>query len=173
MNVVDAGDLRKVIAKVCDLDIMKRTRERKYVDARMMFCYILLKEGATLTGLAEYLSMHHASVHHYRNRLPWVVKSDAVFREKYEHVLSIYTPNPTTPDVYFFSTTKLIKEVLRLRKESQELFLKNEKLMDSMSAVTRREDRLAPIYRVIQERTPNGRELSFAHKLTQFYNGQA
>ena len=60
MNILDAGDLKKVIADVCGVDIMKRTRERKYVDARMMFCYILLEEGATLVGLGQYLSMHHA-----------------------------------------------------------------------------------------------------------------
>jgi len=173
MNILDAGDLKKVIADVCGVDIMKRTRERKYVDARMMFCYILLEEGATLVGLGQYLSMHHASVYHYRKRLPWVLKSDPGFREQYEHVLAVYTPTTGTPDVYFFSNQKLIKEVLRLRKESQDLFFKNENLATTMADMTRREDRLSPVYRVVQERTPKGRELSFAHKLTQFYNGQA
>ena len=171
MNTVDKGGLGGVIAMVFDLDIMKRTRARDYVDARMMFCYILMEEGATCTALAKHLSMNHSSVLHYRTRMPWVLKSDAIFRKKYEHVMSVYSPDDGTPDAYSFSTPKLVEEVLRLRKEMQGLFLRNEEMAAAMRAVTRSEHRLEPLYRVIQERTPLGREDTYAHKLTQFYNG--
>tara|TARA_R110000782_G_scaffold260686_1_gene351975 strand:- start:6 stop:527 length:522 start_codon:yes stop_codon:yes gene_type:complete len=172
MNFIDKGGLEGVIGMVFDLDIMKRTRERDYVDARMMYCYILMGEGVTCTALAKNLTMNHSSVLHYRNRMPWVLKSDAIFRKKYEHVMCVYAPNDETSDAYSFSTPKLVQEVIRLRKEAQGLLLRNEAMAVSMKEVERREHRLASLYRVIQERTPIGREESFAHKLTKFYNGQ-
>ena len=53
MNIENASDLKDIVNKVFDLDIMTRTRQREYVDARMTFCYIILKEGGTLTTIGR------------------------------------------------------------------------------------------------------------------------
>jgi hypothetical protein len=117
MDTHNTDDLKKIIDEVFELDLMNKTRQREYVDARRIFSHILFKEGATLTAIGKYLGLDHASIHYYTKKFEWIIKSDLMLREKYELILTRYKPTPTTPDVYFFSNKQLIHEVLRLRED--------------------------------------------------------
>lgn len=113
----NSDDLKKIVDEVFELDLLRKTRQREYVDARRVFSHLLLKEGATLSGVGSYLGLNHATVHYYTKKFEWIIKSDLILREKYELILTRYKPSPTTPDVYFFSNKQLIEEVLRLRED--------------------------------------------------------
>tara|TARA_R110000737_G_scaffold10994_1_gene26848 strand:+ start:311 stop:847 length:537 start_codon:yes stop_codon:yes gene_type:complete len=168
----DARKLIEVINQTFNLDLMERTRKREYVDARMVFAFVILEQGASVTEVSRYLSMHHASVLHYRKKFPWLLKTETMLREKYEHVISIYNPTPTTPDVYRFTNHQLIQEVLRLRREVNNLISEKDRLLKTKALAYRNEERLAPLHKMIRERTIKGHESSVAHRLAQFYNGQ-
>tara|TARA_R110000823_G_scaffold260591_2_gene381400 strand:- start:97 stop:606 length:510 start_codon:yes stop_codon:yes gene_type:complete len=168
MNIENASDLKDIVNKVFDLDIMTRTRQREYVDARMTFCYIILKEGGTLTTIGRYMNMNHASVHYYRKRFPWILKSDSTLRDKYKQILSMYNPTPETPEVYLYSNARLIQEVLSLRIEVDDLVSQKDRLLSERS----QDKRLASLYKIVKERTPQGQEEAIAHRMSQFYNGQ-
>jgi|TARA_R110000751_G_scaffold294288_1_gene402193 hypothetical protein len=113
----NSDDLKKIVDEVFELDLLRKTRQREYVDARRVFSHLLLKEGATLSGVGSYLGLNHATVHYYTKKFEWIIKSDLILREKYELILTRYKPTPATPDVYFFSNKQLIEEVLRLRED--------------------------------------------------------
>ena len=121
INTHNSDDLKKIINEVFELDLLRKTRQREYVDARRVFAHMLLKEGATFAGIGKYLGLNHATVHFYTKRFSWIIKSDLILREKYELVLTRYKPKPATPDVYFFSNKELIEEVLRLREDLNSL----------------------------------------------------
>ena len=113
----NSDDLKKIVDEVFELDLLRKTRQREYVDARRVFSHMLLKEGATLSGVGDILSLNHATIHFYTKKFEWIIKSDITLREKYELILTRYKPTPATPDVYFFSNKQLIEEVLRLRED--------------------------------------------------------
>ena len=117
INTHNTDDLKRIVDEVFELDLLRKTRQREYVDARRVFSHLLLKEGATLSGVGSYLGLNHATVHYYTKKFEWIIKSDLILREKYELILTRYKPTPATPDVYFFSNKQLIEEVLRLREE--------------------------------------------------------
>ena len=117
INTHNTDDLKRIVDEVFELDLLRKTRQREYVDARRVFSHLLLKEGATLSGVGSYLGLNHATVHYYTKKFEWIIKSDLILREKYELILTRYKPSPTTPDVYFFSNKQLIEEVLRLRED--------------------------------------------------------
>jgi hypothetical protein len=169
---MDASKLIEVINQTFSLDLMEKTRRREYVEARMVFAFILLEQGASVTEVSRYLSMHHASVLHYRKKFPWLLKTEKMLRERYEHVIAVYKPTPTTPDVYGFSNHQLIQEVLRLRTQVNNLISEKDRLLKTKAAEYRNEERLAPLHKMIIERTIKGHESSVAHRLAQFYNGQ-
>lgn len=168
MNLENANNLKQIVNKVFDLDILEKTRRRDFVDARMTFCYIILKEGGTLTNIGRYMDMNHASVHYYRKRFPWILKSDSTLREKYKQILSVYNPTPETPEVYLYSNARLIQEVLSLRIKVDDLALQKDRLLSECS----QDKRLKSLYRIVRERTPYGQEEAIAHRMSQFYNGQ-
>tara|TARA_R110000787_G_scaffold200245_1_gene311269 strand:+ start:467 stop:865 length:399 start_codon:yes stop_codon:yes gene_type:complete len=117
INTHNTDDLKKIVDEVFELDLLRKTRQREYVDARRVFSHLLLKEGATLSGIGNYLGLNHATVHYYTKKFEWIIKSDLILRERYELILTRYKPTPATPDVYFFSNKQLIEEVLRLRED--------------------------------------------------------
>jgi hypothetical protein len=117
INTHNTDDLKRIVDEVFELDLLRKTRQREYVDARRVFSHLLLKEGATLSGVGSYLGLNHATVHYYTKKFEWIIKSDLILREKYELILTRYKPTPATPDVYFFSNKQLIEEVLRLRED--------------------------------------------------------
>jgi len=159
--------LKEVVNATFDLDIMVRTRQREYVDARMTFAYILLQEGATLQAVALYLGMNHASIYHYKSRFPWLVKYDSILKEKYDLIMSINEPRPESAPIYSFTKHELIQEVLTLREEVNVLTSEKEKRL----AAQRKEVNLAPLYEVVKERTRSGREAYTKQHLVKFFNG--
>ncbi|HIB77450.1 MAG TPA: hypothetical protein EYO58_07510 [Flavobacteriales bacterium] len=159
--------LKNVVNKTFALDIMNKTRRRKYVDARMTFAYILMKEGATLEAVARYLGMNHASIYYYKSRFPWIVKHDSVLKERYEHIMKVHQPRPETPDVYFFSKYELIQEVLALREKLDDLNCEKDKLLSDQQ----KDKTLAPLYKVVKDRTRTGSETDTKRRLVQFFNG--
>ena len=117
MDTHNTDDLKNIINEIFELDLLRKTRQREYVDARRIFAYILFKEGATLTGIGKYLGLSHATVHYYTKKFEWIMKSDLILRERYELITTRYKPTPATPDVYFFTNKQLIHEILRLRED--------------------------------------------------------
>jgi len=159
--------LKEVVNATFDLDIMVRTRQREYVDARMTFAYILIHEGATLQSVARYLGMNHASIHYYKSKFPWIVKHDSMLKEKYDHIMKIHEPRPETPAIYFFTKHELIQEVLTLREEVNALTCEKDRRLASQ----RKERNLAPLYKLVKERTRSGREAYTKQHLVKFFNG--
>ena len=133
----------------------------------MTFAYILLEEGATLQAVADYLEMNHASVHYYKSRFPWIVKHDPILKERYEHIMQVHEPRPETPDVYFFTKYELIQEVLILRAKVNDLNCEKDRLLSDQ----RKDRSLAPLYKVVRERTRSGCETDTKRRLVQFFNG--
>ena len=69
-------------------NIKKETRQRDYVDARRIAYYILREtHGLTLKVISEEFEKTHASILHSINSVHFLLKSDPLFKQKYENTL--------------------------------------------------------------------------------------
>jgi hypothetical protein len=54
--------LGKIVQAEMQLDIYKKTRERAYVNARLIYSYILHERGVTYQRIGEQLGKNHATI---------------------------------------------------------------------------------------------------------------
>lgn len=80
----DAHRLAIVVQKVCMLNMFKNSRERRYIQARMMFSYILKERGYGCSLIGKMLNKTHASIINYFNGMWWYIKTDDSFKRNLE-----------------------------------------------------------------------------------------
>jgi len=62
-------------------DINSRCRERRFVNARMTFAWMMKKRGYSLSSIGRMMGRNHATIIHYLKNVEWYVKTDFEFKE--------------------------------------------------------------------------------------------
>lgn len=75
-----------LICEVCGVDIKKRSQQRKYVYARMIFTRIMRLYSYTYPEIAETLGMHHSSIIYLNDHFDILFPQDYDFRLKYNEI---------------------------------------------------------------------------------------
>ncbi len=70
------------------LDIRKKTREREYVYARMVFCKVMREEFLmTMSAIGKYLGKSHCTVVHYMKNFETIEKYEYNYNKMYNYIL--------------------------------------------------------------------------------------
>lgn len=70
------------------LDIRKKTREREYVYARMVFCKVMREEFfMTMDTIGKYLGKSHCTIVHYMKNFDTIKKYEYSFNKVYNYIL--------------------------------------------------------------------------------------
>lgn len=69
MNTLQKEKLIQLINESFDVDILKKTRERRIADIRHCFCYALRKRDYTLTSIGAMINRDHATVIHAERKV--------------------------------------------------------------------------------------------------------
>ncbi|MGB1269866.1 MAG: helix-turn-helix domain-containing protein [Flavobacteriaceae bacterium] len=161
--------LKKAVNFHFECDIDNPCRERKYVNARMTFAYIMKKRGYSLSSIGRMLVKNHATIIHYLKNVEWYMKTDAEFRENFNNVYQdTYLDDES---IHLLDTDALIKEVFSLRKENKSLYSLVEGLKKEQLESKRDRERFSSIFEMVRQRTHEGSEEQVLKKLNHMYNG--
>lgn len=161
--------LKAIVNTVFQLDLTKRTRFKEYVDARIIFSYILKDEGLGSTALSKILNVTHATIHNYWKNYDTYMSTDVHLRNKNSMIREEYF-NGEDP-VYELNNLEIKNELVLLRKKIKELSLENEKLNLELMGMEKEDERWNSIMQIIKQRTKRNTEKEVEFKLTRFFNG--
>ncbi len=158
--------LKEIVDGVFGVDITETNRQRRYVNARMVFSKIARQHFYVFHDIGRFLGRDHATIIHYMRVFDSYCLTDKNLRDNYISCLNCFSDESF--DVSHIKTTdQLKKEIISLKRQnnllSSELVLcKAEKLQD---------ERVSEIISIIKERTRLGAEDLILRKLKIFYNG--
>jgi hypothetical protein len=164
--------LKEIVERVFEVNLLNKNRNRAFVDARLVFCYIMKDRGVAFTYLGKLLGKHHATIIHYVRTAEGYFKSDPMLKHKYNQVCDEFYGSETCIENLELSMSKKI--ISRLKEENEKLnFEKNNLLLKVKSLSTKlyHEDRFSGIYKLIKLRTKPGTEELIEKKINTLFNG--
>lgn len=113
--------------------------------------------------------MNHATILHYFRNLDGYIKTDVILRNNYERIKSEF--NKEYDPVYYLSENELKKEVFSLRIKNKDLSSELEEVKESLAQYRNKENRFKDIFKMVEDRTKEGKEQEVLKKLNHMYNG--
>jgi len=164
--------LKEIIERIFEVDLLDTKRKRIFVDARLVFCYIMKDRGFTFTYIGKILDKNHATIINYIGNAKGYFKTDPILKHRYNQVCDeFYVDKMCTKDPEPSMSKKMIS---RLKEENEKLhFEKNNLLLKvrGLSAKLHYEDRFIGIYEIIKLRTKPGTEELIEKKMNTLFNG--
>lgn len=162
--------LRDVIKLVLGVDVRTaKSRKRMVVNARMIYSYILYKNGLGYSAIGKCLVKHHATVIHYVKNFENYIKGDPELRRSYIEIKDSFSGDVL--DQLYLSEDELKKELILLRKENKSLSLHITNLKEELRSVVYNNKRLNDIYKIVEQRTKVGTEEDVKWAINRMYNG--
>ena len=123
---IDAQNLKEIIERKYNIDLLKRDRHTTYIQARCLFSVILKTKGYGCFAISKMLGLNHATVLRYFENFDWFYKTDKEFADTYEQIYEQFQSNSV---IYTqLKEFELKKQLILLQKENKTLYLRNQKL---------------------------------------------
>jgi hypothetical protein len=122
--------IRKAVETITNCDVVERTRQREYVQARSIFYRFARDNKQTLQAIGKFLERDHATVMHSLNKFEQDVEYDSSFRANYNAVKDILgnldvkgceDATETLLEAYEMRNTYLIEQNTELRAKLSRL----------------------------------------------------
>ena len=122
--------IRKAVETITSCDVVERTRQREYVQARSIFYRFARDNKQTLQAIGNFLKRDHATVMHSLKKFEQDVEYDSVFRANYNAVKDILgnldvkgceDATETLLEAYEMRNTYLIEQNAELRAKLSRL----------------------------------------------------
>ena len=122
--------IRKAVETITNCDVVERTRQREYVQARSIFYRFARDNKQTLQAIGQFLKRDHATVMHSLKKFEQDVEYDSVFRANYNAVKDILgnldvkgceDATETLLEAYEMRNTYLIEQNAELRAKLSRL----------------------------------------------------
>lgn len=166
---IESNKLKKVINLEFDVDIMKRCRERRYVDSRMVYSLILSKRGYGPTEIGKSIKKSHSTILHYLRDIEVVMGQFPDLYKKYNRVKTSH--NVKYDPVYDMDAVDLRNYVYELRDSIDALSLQLKETKSDLAVCENIEGRLSKIFHILKMRVPSGKEEKLQSKLITIING--
>lgn len=75
--------LKKIVDSEFDIDILSKSRKNYYVNARLIYTYILRSRGVGLVRIAKSLDKNHGTILYLANNAPFYFKQDPELESRY------------------------------------------------------------------------------------------
>ena len=122
--------IRKAVETITNCDVVERTRQREYVQARSIFYRFARDNKQTLQAIGQFLKRDHATVMHSLKKFEQDVEYDSVFRANYNAVKDVLgnldvkgceDATETLLEAYEMRNTYLIEQNAELRAKLSRL----------------------------------------------------
>lgn len=162
--------LKTIIKTLLGVDVQRdRTRVQHTVNAKIIYANVLREVGYGCSVIARSINMNHATILHYFRNLDGYIKTDVILRNNYERIKSEF--NKEYDPVYYLSENELKKEVFSLRIKNKDLSSELEEVKESLAQYRNKENRFKDIFKMVEDRTKEGKEQEVLKKLNHLYNG--
>jgi hypothetical protein len=158
--------LKKIIEDIFGLDdMMSNSRERKYIDARMIYSKILKDRGHTLTSIGRSLNKDHATILHHVVRSEYLIKQEEPLHRKYLSARAeflcdreVFYKNPSQRD--------MINRINSLTNQLEVYINERERVLIQENNYKR----LRGIIKLLSEKLPEGKESLAEKKIKRMLN---
>jgi len=123
---VEAENLKDIIERRYDVDLLDSRRHTRFIHARCLFSQLLKEKGYGCFAISKMLHKNHATILNYFENFKWFVKMDEEFRESYEQINEQFQANSVIYEE--LREVDLKKQLVLLQKENKLLYLRNQKL---------------------------------------------
>lgn len=162
---MEMESLQKIVEKIFEVKLMKLSRIRELVDARMVYAKILRDRGYTFKVIASSLNKDHTTVVHYMSMVETIFKQDSRLLLKYMQCRDEFLEG-RDPIVRRASEKELTSRILELNNKIDELTLER----DNILSIDKKNRRLESIIELIDKRTPQGAEKIIERRINQMFN---
>lgn len=166
---INIKELKKIVNYHFECDIETTCRERRYVNGRMTFAYILKEKGYTLTSIGHILKRNHATIIHYLKNMEFYLKQDRDFKNRFDFVMEDYYEN--SEPIHDMQEDELKKEIFSLKLKIKDLSSLNDRLTFEQKNTVTVDKRLTDIADMFSQRIRIGTEDEVKIKLNHFLNG--
>lgn len=164
--------LKQIVDKVFEVDIFKRSRYRKFIDARKVFANILRYRGYTISSIGRFLKKDHTTILYYTVDFDTLLGQEDKLNERYQVCLSSFLEN-RQPIVKEFTEKQLYDEIRRLTNEVTELNERIQKISlekEYISKLLNGKSRFDNLVQYINQMTPPGQENLITNKIKRILN---
>jgi hypothetical protein len=165
IKLEDVKRLKSIVEVNLNVSIMKDTRKRVNVEARMIFSKIIRDDlKASYPYIAKYLKKNHATIIHYVSSIDRYTKYDKALYDKYVKIKSLFLQDETDEEV---NLNQLKSKVIFLEESLAEVMDQRNTLIDFKEKL----HRIMPIVNLVLERVPTGMESTVERKMRTMFNG--
>jgi hypothetical protein len=162
----EMDSLKYVIDKLFNINVMKNSRTRNVIDARLIYAKILRDRGHTLTSIARSLHKDHTTIIHYISQVDHLLRHDVRLAEKYIACKELFLR-----DKPFLSEnlkeSDVVSRLIKLTSDYEKLILERKNVLSMRDKYKRIEG----IVDLVDSRTPNGSEKIIEEKINKMFNG--
>lgn len=162
---VEIEALQSIIKDVFNVNIMKTTRKRELVDARIIYSKILRERGYTLKTIGVSLGKDHSTILHYMSMVDFILKQDDRLLERYMQCRDEFLKD-RQPIIKNATEKELMDRINSLNKRLDDLLLERNNILN----LEIKNRRLESIIDLINARTPQGTERIIEKKINQMFN---
>lgn len=162
----DTQSLKDIINGVFSVNIMKKSREMKYVDARLIYAKILRDRGYTLKSIGKSINKDHTTVIHYMSQVDHLLKHNFELMEKYLICKDSFIKG-REPMLQNSNELDLQMTIINLKSHIDELILER----NAVLKMDEKYKRLRKIIELIDNRTPKGDESFIERQINHMFNG--
>lgn len=184
----DANILQHIVEDVFNIDIMKKCRQRNFIDARKVFCILLRDKGYTYTSIGRFINKDHATaLHHYRSKEGCLI-SDKIFAEKYYECFKRFNDDVKKAnrikkgieESSLQETILILKDEIQDLKEENKFFKTRNESLERRSEsdrqkldfqISKYKDDNEDLHKLIDARTKLGTQDVIKRKINALYNG--
>ena len=98
--------LKEIIERIFEVDLLDTKRKRIFVDARLVFCYIMKDRGFTFTYIGKILDKNHATIINYIGNAKGYFKTDPILKHRYNQVCDEFYVDKTCTEDFPFKRGK-------------------------------------------------------------------
>lgn len=119
--------LKKIVDAEFNIDIADKCRKTNYVNARLIYSYILRGRGVGLVRIGESLNKNHATILYLVSNAPFYFKQEPELEFRYLSCKSLFE-NYYSP-VLEYSRRELIQAYVKLDSQYEMVIKENESLI--------------------------------------------
>ncbi len=165
----ESSKLKEIINLESDLDIMEPSRERRYVDSRMVYSLVLKNRGYSYTEIGKSINKTHSTILYYLRDINVVFKQCPELNKVYNRVSVSH--NVKYDPVYDMDSVELRSHIYELRDSLDALSLQLKKVKSNLAVCENNEGRLSKVFHILKTRLPKGKEEKLQSKLITLING--
>lgn len=122
--------LKKIVDSEFNIDISDKCRKTNYVNARLIYSYILRSRGVGLVRIGDSLDKNHATILYLISNAPFYFKQEPELNLRYLSCKSLFE-NHYSP-ILDFSRRELIQAYVELDSQFDMVIKENENLIEEI-----------------------------------------